>query len=457
MIYVKKWEKKEKEMSTKNNIFFNTYLESRIFLNAIIFSEVKRTEENKMNIELAELQELLRLKREEEERLLAEAESRAKLEANPETANANIDTVDQTVTDVSIEKTETDSQIIEPLISVAAESDEIPAEELPETEETTTLVEELPTEESIREKFAIKIKQLMHTEVKVVYNLYPELFETMDFNQKLDDLLAELSTVEDLFEEELSKRGIKNFLKLYSINCDVTSNLLPNTFLFSARLEQSNLRMFERGVKFKINKVKLKKKRKLRKLYIIKKMKKTTFFRKIKRKFFANFCTTVGFKTQFTEAGSNILVKRMPLSQRVIETTNVEFFYKLNKYTKGDLLSEMPDYFDDAFDDSNDLIIYLRNYHQKPYLKLRKARVTHWKLFVNKTIRKQRYKGFINRYVRKYNKLSYTYSFLVNFFTNFKISWFRMNKLESFCKTSLIEKYSNGVVKIPLLFSKIFK
>lgn len=59
--------------------------------------------------------------------------------------------------------------------------------------------------------------------------------------------------------------------------------------------------------------------------------------------------------------------------------------------------------------------------------------------------------------MKKYHKLSYVNTFLVNFFTSFKISWFRMNKLESFCKTSLIENHENGVIKIPLMFSKVLK
>jgi len=73
----------------------------------------------------------------------------------------------------------------------------------------------------------------------------------------------------------------------------------------------------------------------------------------------------------------NILVKRMPISQRVIETANVEFFYKHSKDTKAQLLHCTVMSNEEIFDSDEDLLIYLRNYHQKPYLKLRKARVAH--------------------------------------------------------------------------------
>jgi len=106
-------------------------------------------------------------------------------------------------------------------------------------------------------------------------------------------------------------------------------------------------------------------------------MKKTTFFRKIRRTFFSNFHTTSAFLKKFSEVNSNLLVRRMPVSQRVIDSTNIEFFYKLNKYTKEDITQGKFGYFEDTFDDSDDFLIYLRNYHQKPYLKLRKARVAH--------------------------------------------------------------------------------
>jgi len=59
--------------------------------------------------------------------------------------------------------------------------------------------------------------------------------------------------------------------------------------------------------------------------------------------------------------------------------------------------------------------------------------------------------------MRKYDKLSYMHTFLVNFFTSFKVSWFRMGKLESFCKTILVENHLNGIIKIPLMFSKVLK
>lgn len=67
------------------------------------------------------------------------------------------------------------------------------------------------------------------------------------------------------------------------------------------------------------------------------------------------------------------LVRRMPITTRVIEATAVEFFYKLNKKFNRYLAET----FTTADDHDTDFLVYLRNFHQKPYLKLRKARVAH--------------------------------------------------------------------------------
>lgn len=367
MIYVRKWEKKKKEMSTKNNIFFNTYLDSRVFFNAIIFAEVKQLEEQNMANEIEALRELLRLRAEEEARLLAEANKQT--EANSDASD--VLTVVNLVPDVVVEDSNTSQ------VDVGVRGEDDAATEI--TQETGLPAEELPTEDSIRSKYFIKIKGLMSTNVNLIYNSYEGLFSGFDFEGKMRTLVEDSESHEELFEDRAVNTNflIKNFSKFYNFSPTDNSSVFPNLFLFFWRLRLSNSRIFEKTTKFKINKLKLKKKKKLRKIYIIKKMKKTTFFRKIRRKFFANFHTTLALSIKFSTTNSNILVRRMPVSQRVIETTNVEFFYKLNKYTKVDLTTGNFDYFDESFDDSDDFLIYLRNYHQKPYLKLRKARIAH--------------------------------------------------------------------------------
>jgi len=62
------------------------------------------------------------------------------------------------------------------------------------------------------------------------------------------------------------------------------------------------------------------------------------------------------------------LVAKIPLVQRVINDTNLELFYKLNK----DLEDEFWDYgyFLNHYsvnEEEEDFLIYLRNYHKKPY------------------------------------------------------------------------------------------
>jgi hypothetical protein len=60
----------------------------------------------------------------------------------------------------------------------------------------------------------------------------------------------------------------------------------------------------------------------------------------------------------------NILVKKIPISDRVVTQYSLEFFYKLNKFTpKLAVTSNLLEF----CLENNDFLIYLRNYHQKPY------------------------------------------------------------------------------------------
>jgi hypothetical protein len=69
---------------------------------------------------------------------------------------------------------------------------------------------------------------------------------------------------------------------------------------------------------------------------------------------------------------TNILIKKIPLSQRIVSRNNLEFFYKLKRFSKQKLSSlSVTDFLKKKF------IVYLRDFHQKPYFKLRAARLVH--------------------------------------------------------------------------------
>lgn len=231
----------------------------------------------------------------------------------------------------------------------------------------------------------------------------------------------------------------------------INSFIDPRLMLFITRTGGTSLRLHEKFSKVKSKKFKMKR-RKVRKLYVFRKLKKVILFRKLKKRYFTKGATNDIFRILQLNNRAKNLIKRIPVSARVIEATAVEFFYKLNKKFNNHLAEDF------AFieEEVTDFLIYLRNYHQKPYFKFRKARIAHWKLFFNKTLRQQRYKGFLRRFVKKYEQVSYTLNFLVNFFTKVKLSWTRCGKLESFLKLYVVE-YTNSIVRIPLIFTNFFK
>lgn len=326
----------------------------------------------------------------------------------------------------------------------------------------------LPSNLDIRENFEhldnLKLEyldiitKLKNLPTSNIYTRYSHLFLNIDLNNEINTLikLNVFFFIKQIFATSKLNISWTKFFSIYNLN--FTTNLVYNYRYsrFLNTISLTNLYTFEKHFLLKINKFFLKKK-KFKKLNILKKIKKVSLFKKLKKNFFSTYIRTIPFFNNSYKYQINILTRRIPISKRVVETTNIDFFYKLNKHSKNALISKNLDYFSTKFSNSNDFIIYLRNYHQKPYLKLRKARVAHWQLFFTKTIRKQRYKSFLLKYIRNYHKLSYVYSFLVNFFTLFKVSWFRLNKLESFSKTILIENSNFDIVKLPLLFSKILK
>lgn len=301
-------------------------------------------------------------------------------------------------------------------------------------------------------KLEREIMGLSLERLSVLYNLYSKNFDQERFKNSFFEFSELVKENDSLLNFVLLKReGTVSSIEFFFNRFPVNPFVDPTVVLFLLRLNYSMTRILEKSKKVKFKKFKLKR-RKLRKLYVLKKLKRTIVFKKIKKK---TFKTRTFFNYSYfniEETGKNILVKRMPVSKRVIENTSVEFFYKLNKKKNRNIIED----FDLIDEERPDLFIYLRNYHQKPYNKLRKARVTHWNLFFNKTIRKQRYKGFINRFVKKPNKLTYSLAYFANVFTRLKFSWTRIDKLESFFKLYIVE-YSKSILRIPMLFTNFFK
>lgn len=219
-----------------------------------------------------------------------------------------------------------------------------------------------------REMMALTSKRL-----SVLYDLYSKQFNQERFISSFNEFADLFKTHDSLpislaLDEEGTTHALQGFLNNFPVNPFVD----PTIVLFLLRLNYSMIRILEKFRKVKFKKFKLKR-RKLRKLYVLKKMKRIIVFRKTKKKTFETRSFFKNFEFEFDKAGSNILVKRMPLSKRVIENTSVEFFYKLNKKKNRNVIED----FDVIDEDKPDLFIYLRNYHQKPYHKLRKARIVH--------------------------------------------------------------------------------
>lgn len=289
-----------------------------------------------------------------------------------------------------------------------------------------------------------------------IYEKYSKYFEGFSFFKKYHDILVDTEVRVDLLSNEF-------FLKLEackqitvplrnSFNIKYVMYMEDYLFFWNLRSRQSNL--CKQLPKIKARKWKFKK-RKLKRLYTLKKIKKFMFFKRYRNTHYKIFTHSLYFGSQQISIPCNVLVKKIPLTERVISQYNLEFFYKLNKNSKDDLLHLSDDFSAQRWELNSSFTLYLRNFHQKPFWKLRKARRLHWNLFFKKTIRKQRYKVFIDRFVKHHNNLTYNYTFFVNFFTKFSLSWSRTSKLESFCKNLLISK-EKEILKLPLVYSKYF-
>ena len=110
----------------------------------------------------------------------------------------------------------------------------------------------------------------------------------------------------------------------------------------------------------------------------MRKLRKVLIHKKYRRRFYTNSHVLNAPFLKFTECTPSILVSKIPLVQRVINDTNLELFYKLNKDTE-EGLADFGYYLNhySVLEEEEDFLIYLRNYHQKPYWKLRQSRVLH--------------------------------------------------------------------------------
>lgn len=349
-------------MSPKNNIFFNVYLDTKNLMNIVISLEIYRVETDNMNSEIFALRESIRLQREAEEAL--------KLQLKETVTNLE----DINIPEITTENTQTINEL-----KITTESSTEVFGDTPADDSNLLDVEEQITEESIQAIYKEKIESLRKLRTKDLFTKYSSLFGDFNFESNIQELVSNRVLEDTILSGKQPKIDelTKKYSVLYNFATSSNSNKFPISVLFFLRLRGSSFHLFEKFFKFKLNKTKFKKKRKLKKIRTLRKIKKIILFKKNKKKFIFNRHHTLNLAVNSIKTNCNILVKRMPITQRVIETTNVELFYKHSKDTKAELAQGALVYASQNLGNDEDLLIYLRNYHQKPYLKLRKARVAH--------------------------------------------------------------------------------
>ena len=200
------------------------------------------------------------------------------------------------------------------------------------------------------------------------------------------------------------------------------------------------------------------KKKKINKFKVLRKIRKLLIHKK-KKKYTLVFVNNIhGFLKKVTVNKTLPLVNRIPLTERVLNNSYLEFFYKNNKdgsninYNYSKFLT-LKSYEETG---SQDLTIFLRNYNQKPYWKLRISRLIHWNFFYKqKSIREQRYKTFLPTFLRNQNTFTNINVYLLTFFTNMQVSWTRVQSISSFLKKIMIIQASNSIFFLPKAFSRV--
>ena len=298
--------------------------------------------------------------------------------------------------------------------------------------------------------------QLKKTIVKICNSFTQDLL--MRYSKYL--LSINLNLKEDIKTYVYAKEDIINQIPLKELNSLflIFDNLIKITGFTSYNI--FNLRTTDLSKRNFITSKKKKSPFRFRKLFkkvrSLRKLKKVFIFKKFKKIRSINF--SFNFFNLFIQANkshNNNLFKRIPLSKKIVSRNNLQIFYKLHRKTNlkiKDLLLNK------NLTSSKPLKrrfkIFLRNFHQKPYWKLRLARIAHWGLFTTKTLRKQRYKVFFEKFIKRYQKLSHNIFFYLNFFMKTALSWTRLGYTESFFKYTFVEQ-SKSIVKLPIfLFNK---
>lgn len=213
------------------------------------------------------------------------------------------------------------------------------------------------------------------------------------------------------------------------------------TFMLSVWVQQQTLKESKIITYKKKLKKKLKKKTRLTRLLM--KIKKTK----------PSFCRSIFFLMQFPQ--QKMLTTVRSLSQRVLikqQTINENFLQSYYKFNKTNDYKKQSSFYLNTRE--RQLIAHVKNYDNKPYWALRAARIVHWQLFTNKTLREQRYKGFLKNFLKKYNKMSKPYIFVINNLISHKISWTKLKQINSLFKNSLVQFYDKNIFQIPTFFSK---
>lgn len=296
---------------------------------------------------------------------------------------------------------------------------------------------------------------------------FPELMEFIDFfNLTQEELFSlEIKIWQHQFEEgNVIEYQDSFWLENHLIEDEVITNLIVKQFnIVQDFTEKSDLfkykilKMWPKYKKtswkkhFKYKGRRYKFMRILRSLYRFFKLSK---YFSIKPKFLFN----VNVLPHINQTTKNaVLTQKITLTSKVIEDEYLHFFYKYNKVKRDENVVGFYKLESSCInhDIDKDLYIYSRNYHKKPYFKLKIARDNHWRVFTTKkTIRKQRYKDFIKHQIKNYYQYLDTYIFLLNFYTKFKMSWFNTSYLKTILKYFILSSYKNKIFILPRFISK---
>lgn len=323
-------------MSIKN-LPLTTYLDAKSLVRAAILAEIKAQKENIMNLEIIAYE--LRLS---EEMAIALAEFQ----------EANAPSIDEAALNAEFE------------LKREAFIAELEAEKAAKVKALTLELAKKLKEEMAQLKAAGMVTLVsQHTGPVTVDKLA----------NVISGFINHFKDPYQLFSFLLKCEHAKLFkLSSFANKLYINSFIDPRFILFIVRTGGTSLRLHEKFSKVRSKKFKMKR-RKVRKLYVFRKLKKVILFRKLRKRYFIKGATNQIFRMLRLNGRAKNLIKRIPVSGRVIEATAVEFFYKLNKKFNNHLIEDF------AFieEEVTDFLIYLRNYHQKPYFKFRKARMVH--------------------------------------------------------------------------------